>query len=133
MIKIYLPYKIINLINSFLGLSYWENRNKLSLINLLIDYKYSNWYYEIKNKLNWNEWNIRNTKNYSSIILFSKMPLKFNKLYTLKKSFLNEIDIFQYILFININNNLFLDFIKNDYFEKKLRRIHSKYSKLVYQ
>ncbi len=133
MIKIYLPYKIINLINSFLGLSYWDNRKKLSLINLLIDYKYSNWYYEIKNKLNWNEWNIRNTKNYSSNILFCKMPLKFNKLYTLKKSFLNEIDIFEYIIFININNNLFLDFIKNNYFEKKLREIHSKYSKLVYQ
>lgn len=133
MIKIYLPYKIINLINSFLGLSYWDNRKKLSLINLLLDYKYSNWYYEIKNKLNWNDWNIRNTKNYSSNILFCKMPLKFNKLYTLKKSFLNEIDIFEYILFININNNLFLDFIKNNYFEKKLREIHSKYSKLVYQ
>lgn len=133
MIKIYLPYKIINLINSFLGLSYWDNRKKLSLINLLLDYKYSNWYYEIKNKLNWNDWNIRNTKNYSSNILFCKMPLKFNKLYTLKKSFLNEIDIFEYIIFININNNLFLDFIKNNYFEKKLREIHSKYSKLVYQ
>jgi len=133
MTKLYLPYKIINLINSFLGLSYWDNRNKLSLINLLIDYKNSNWYFEIKNKLNWNEWNIRNTKNYSPIIFIKKKPLKFNKLYTLKKSFLNEINIFEYIIFININNNLFLDFINNDYFEIKLKEIHKKYSKLVYQ
>ena len=54
------------------------------------------------------------------------MPLKFNKLYTLKKSFLNEINIYKYIIYININNNLFLDFLKNNYFEKKLREIHSK-------
>ena len=132
MVNYYLPYKIIVLINDFLGINYWTNRKKLTLINLFIDYKYSDWYYNIKNKLLWHNWNIKHNPDYNINFKLNIIPQRFNRLYFINKSFVNEINIYDFIIYKRIFGIYFLDFQNSDYFEKELKKLYFKYYKLVY-